>query len=91
MRTPCKPVSPPATRSASSTDDTDWEQIIALYEALGHLTPSPAIELNRAVAAAMGRGPAEALVVVDELVAQGQLADYPFLPSVRGELWRAQY
>lgn len=71
---------------ATSTDDTDWEQIVALYEALGQLTPSPVVELNRAVAMSMARGPAAALALVDELVAGGALARYSFLPSVRGEL-----
>lgn len=71
---------------AASTDDTDWERIIALYEALGRLTPSPVIELNRAVAVAMGRGPAQALPLVDELIAGGRLAAYPFALGVRAEL-----
>lgn len=71
---------------ASSTDDTDWERIIALYEALGQLTPSPVIELNRAVAVAMAHGPAAALPVVDGLIAGGRLAGYPFALGVRAEL-----
>lgn len=71
---------------ASSTDDTDWEQIVALYEALNRLTPSPIIEVNRAVAISMARGPAEALPLIDELVTSGALAGYSVLPSVRGEL-----
>lgn len=71
---------------ASSTDDTDWERIIALYEALGQLTPSAVIELNRAVAVAMARGPAEALPLVDGLIAGGKLTGYPFALSVRAEL-----
>ena len=70
---------------AASTDDTDWEQIVALYEALGRLTPSPVVELNRAVAVAMARGPAEALDIVDELVAT-RLVGYAFAHGVRGEL-----
>ncbi|MET1037410.1 MAG: sigma-70 family RNA polymerase sigma factor [Aeromicrobium sp.] len=71
---------------AASTDATDWEQIVALYEALGRLTPSPVVELNRAVALSMARGPAAGLALVDELVAGGTLARYAGLPSVRAEL-----
>jgi predicted RNA polymerase sigma factor len=71
---------------APSVEDTDWERIVVLYEALGRLAPSPVVELNRAVALSMWRGPAPALAVADELVAGGQLADTHLLPSVRGEL-----
>ncbi|MFI5425821.1 RNA polymerase sigma factor [Aeromicrobium sp. UC242_57] len=71
---------------AGSTDDTDWEQIVDLYSALGELSPSPIIEVNRAVAMSMARGPAAALVVIDALVDGGALAGHPVLPSVRGEL-----
>jgi RNA polymerase sigma factor (sigma-70 family) len=71
---------------AGSTDDTDWDQIVALYEALGRLAPSPVVDLNRAVAVSMASGPAAALPLVDELVARGTLAGYSLLPSVRGEL-----
>ena len=71
---------------ARTGDDTDWERIVALYEALARLTPSPVIELNRAVALSMARGPAAGLAVVDELRAEPALAAYHLLPSVRGEL-----
>lgn len=71
---------------APSVDDTDWERIVVLYEALGRLAPSPIVELNRAVAISMARGPAEGLRVVDEIVAGEQLARSHLLPSVRGEL-----
>jgi len=71
---------------APSVEDTDWERIVVLYEALGRLAPSPVVELNRAVAISMARGPAAALGVVDDLVAGGRLADSHLLPSVRGEL-----
>lgn len=71
---------------AGSTDETDWDQIVALYEALGRLAPSPVVELNRAVAVAMASGPAAGLEVVDDLVAKGALSGYGLLPSVRGEL-----
>ena len=71
---------------APSVEDTDWERIVVLYEALGRLAPSPVVELNRAVALSMARGPAAALGVVDDLVAGEQLANSHLLPSVRGEL-----
>lgn len=71
---------------APSVEETDWERIVLLYEALGRLAPSPVVDLNRAVAVSMSRGPAAALRVVDELAAAGALADSHLLPSVRGEL-----
>ncbi|WP_280269632.1 RNA polymerase sigma factor [Nocardia wallacei] len=71
---------------APSVDDTDWDRIVLLYEALARLTPSPVVELNRAVAIAMSRGPAPALRIVDELVAGGTLANYHPLYATRGEL-----
>jgi len=71
---------------ARTGEETDWERIVTLYEALGRLTPSPVIELNRAVALSMARGPAAGLAVVDELRGEPALAEYHLLPSVRGEL-----
>lgn len=71
---------------APSVGETDWERIVLLYEALGRLAPSPVVDLNRAVAVSMARGPAAALPMVDELAASGALADSHLLPSVRGEL-----
>ncbi|MEU1897557.1 DUF6596 domain-containing protein [Nocardiopsis dassonvillei] len=71
---------------APSVRETDWERIVLLYEALGRLAPSPVVDLNRAVAVSMARGPAEALRIVDELAAAGALADSHLLPNVRGEL-----
>jgi RNA polymerase sigma factor (sigma-70 family) len=71
---------------APSVEDTDWERIVVLYEALGRLAPSPVVELNRAVALSMARGPAAALRAVDDLVAGEQLAGSHLLPTVRGEL-----
>ncbi|WP_018680518.1 RNA polymerase sigma factor [Actinokineospora enzanensis] len=71
---------------APSVDDTDWDRVVLLYEALGRLAPSPVVDLNRAVAISMAQGPAAALAVVDELVAAGSLAGSHLLPSVRGEL-----
>jgi RNA polymerase sigma factor (sigma-70 family) len=71
---------------AESVDTTNWERVVLIYEALGRLAPSPVVELNRAVAVSMARGPAAALPIVDELVAAESLANSHLLPSVRGEL-----
>jgi RNA polymerase sigma factor (sigma-70 family) len=71
---------------AASPRDTDWARLAALYRVLAHVTPSPIVELNRAVAVGMADGPAEGLRVVDELVADGSLRTYPQLPAVRGDL-----
>lgn len=66
--------------------DTDWTRIAALYETLGRLTPSPVIELNRAVAVGMASGPAAGLEIVDRLAGEPALRSYHLLPSVRGDL-----
>ena len=71
---------------APSVDDTDWERIVLLYEALGQLAPNPVVELNRAVAVSMATGPANALRIVDQLSESGALRGSHLLPSVRGEL-----
>ena len=71
---------------AVTAADTDWARIVTLYDDLIALAPSPVIELNRAVAIAMARGPAAALELVDKLVVDGRLAHYHLLPSVRGDL-----
>ncbi|UWF77933.1 MULTISPECIES: RNA polymerase sigma factor [Microbacterium] len=71
---------------AASVEDTDWDRIVILYEALGRLTPSPVIDLNRAAAVAMATGPASALRIVDEIVTGGKLRGYHLLPATRGEL-----
>ncbi|WP_160050574.1 MULTISPECIES: RNA polymerase sigma factor [unclassified Nocardiopsis] len=71
---------------APSVEETDWERIVVLYEALGRLAPSPVVELNRAVAVSMARGPAAALPVVEALADARELAHSHLLPSVRGEL-----
>jgi RNA polymerase sigma factor (sigma-70 family) len=71
---------------ARSVDDTDWERVVLLYEVLGRLAPSPVVELNKAVAISMARGPAAALPVIDEIVEAGSLSSSHLLSSVRGEL-----
>jgi predicted RNA polymerase sigma factor len=71
---------------ARTAEETDWERIAALYDALAQLTPSPVVELNRAVAMAMAYGPAAGLEIIDDLVAEPALKGYHLLPSVRGDL-----
>ena len=71
---------------ARTVDDTDWDRIVVLYDALGRLAPSPIVELNRAVAVSMADGPAAALRLVDALTDDPLLASSHLLPSVRGEL-----
>ncbi len=66
--------------------ETDWARIAGLYEALGRLTPSPVVELNRAVAVAMANGPRAGLELVDRLASEPALERYHLLPSVRGDL-----
>jgi RNA polymerase sigma factor (sigma-70 family) len=71
---------------ARAADETDWPQIVALYDALHEIQPSPVVALNRAVAVSMAKGPAEALEIVDALRNDSRLRDYHLLPSVRGDL-----
>ncbi|MDR5750688.1 MULTISPECIES: RNA polymerase sigma factor [unclassified Caballeronia] len=71
---------------APSADATDWPMIVALYDALQQVAPSPVVELNRAVAIGMAFGPQAALDIADSLAAQPTLARYHWLPSVRADL-----
>jgi RNA polymerase sigma factor (sigma-70 family) len=71
---------------ARTPEETDWTRIVALYDALAQLQPSPVVELNRAVALAMAFGPAAGLEVVDTLTSDPLLEDYHLLPSVRADL-----
>lgn len=71
---------------ARTPSDTDWPRIVILYTELAQLTPSPVIELNRAVAVSMAHGPQVALALVDALAAEPSLARYHLLPSVRADL-----
>jgi RNA polymerase sigma factor (sigma-70 family) len=71
---------------ARTADETDWARIVALYDRLAALLPSPVVELNRAIAVAMAFGPAAGLELVDALAAQPALQRYHLLPSVRGDL-----
>jgi predicted RNA polymerase sigma factor len=70
---------------AHTAEETDWKRIAALYEALARLTPSPIVELNRAVALAMASGPAAGLELIDTLASEPSLKTYHLLPSVRGD------
>jgi len=71
---------------AARAPDTDWAQIVALYDALAQLAPSPVVELNRAVAIGMAYGPQAGLERVDALAADPALQQYHWLPSVRADL-----
>jgi predicted RNA polymerase sigma factor len=70
---------------ATHRGETDWARIVALYGALAELTPSPVIDLNRAVALAMLFGPAAGLELIDKLTLEPALKAYHLLPSVRGD------
>ena len=71
---------------AHSVADSDWPRIVILYEALGRLTPSPIVELNRAVAVAMASGPADGLALVDAMASRAELTHSHLLAAVRGEM-----
>jgi RNA polymerase sigma-70 factor, ECF subfamily len=71
---------------ARAPEDTDWGRIVALYDGLGELTPSPVVELNRAVAVGMAFDPRAALEIVDRLREEPALDGYHLLPSVRADL-----
>ena len=74
---------------AATAGQTDWPRIVALYDALAQLVPSPVVELNRAVAVGMAFGPEAGLEIVDALRRDGALAEYHLLWSVRGDLlWK---
>ena len=71
---------------ARNPEDTNWERIAALYDALAQIAPSPIVELNRAVAVGMAFGPAAGLEIVDTLTSEPSLKTYHLLPGVRGDL-----
>jgi predicted RNA polymerase sigma factor len=72
--------------SAPTAEETDWVRIAALYDALAKITPSPVVELNRAVAVAIAYGPEAGLEVTGRLIGEPSLAGYHLLPAVRGDL-----
>jgi predicted RNA polymerase sigma factor len=71
---------------AVTPEETDWSRIVALYDALAALAPSPIVELNRAVAVGLAYGPAAGLELVDALADEPALRSYHLLPAVRGDL-----
>src|SRR5204863_206884 len=71
---------------ARAAEDTDWERIVALYDGLAQLMPSPVVELSRAVAVGMAFGPRAGLELVDRLRSDPALRDYHLLPAARGDL-----
>jgi predicted RNA polymerase sigma factor len=73
---------------AATAAETDWLRIVALYDAVTQLAPSPVVDLNRAVAVGMAFGPAAGLDLVDALVTEPSLSAYHLLPAVRGDLLR---
>jgi predicted RNA polymerase sigma factor len=73
---------------ARTPEETDWRQIVRLYDLLARAAPSPVVELNRGVAVAMAFGPEAGLALVDALTSERSLETYHLLPSVRGDLLR---
>src|ERR1041384_343115 len=73
---------------AARAEDTNWPQIVRLYDLLEQLMPSPIVSLNRAVAVAMAQGPQAALEVIDELAATGELDEYHLLHAARADMLR---
>ena len=73
---------------AATAADTDWAEIVGLYDALQRTQPSPIVELNRAVAVAMRDGPAAGLALIDGLLDRGELTEYRLAHAARAELCR---
>jgi predicted RNA polymerase sigma factor len=71
---------------AHSPAETDWMRIVSLYDELADVSPSPVVQLNRAVAVAMASGPAAGFELTEKLTAESSLKNYHLLPSVRGDL-----
>jgi RNA polymerase sigma-70 factor (ECF subfamily) len=74
--------------AAPKAADTDWAEIVGLYDLLLQVTPSPVVELNRAVAVTMRDGPAAGLALIDAILGRGDLADYHLAHSARADLCR---
>jgi RNA polymerase sigma-70 factor (ECF subfamily) len=74
--------------AAPTAADTDWEEIVGLYDVLLKADPSPVVELNRAAAVAMRDGPEAGLILIECILARGDLTDYPLAHSACGELYR---
>jgi len=71
---------------ARAPEETDWTRIVALYDALAEVAPSPVVQLNRAVAVGMASGPAAGLDLTEKLISESSLRNYHLLPSVRADL-----
>lgn len=71
---------------ARQADQTDWHRIASLYDELAEIMPSPIVELNRSVAHGMAYGPEKGLAIVEPLIGNPRLSDYPYLPGVRADL-----
>ena len=84
----CRRPSPPSTPRPPAAADTDWAQIVGLYDVLLRADPSPVVELNRAAAVAMRDGPAAGLALIDAILARGELGDYQFAHSARADCCR---
>jgi len=74
--------------NAARSEDTDWREIVALYDLLARVEPSPIVELNRAVAVAMRDGPRAGIALVDGILARGELRDYHLIHAARADLAR---
>ena len=74
--------------NARQAAETDWTEIVGLYDVLMRTDPSPVIELNRAVAVAMRDGPSAGIVLIDAILDRGDLADYRLAHAARAELCR---
>ena len=74
--------------NATTSAETDWPQIAALYAALLKINPSPVIEVNRAVAVSLARSPEEGLALLDDLAVRAELADFHLLPAARADILR---
>lgn len=73
---------------AERAEDTDWREIVGLYDALLRVLPTPIVELNRAVAIAMRDGPAAGIALIEAILAQGQLGEYALAHAARADLYR---
>jgi RNA polymerase sigma-70 factor (ECF subfamily) len=72
--------------AAPSWQDTDWDEVVALYDQLREIWPSPVVALNRAVAVSLARGPAAGLDALDEIAEEPELAGYGYLPAARADM-----
>jgi RNA polymerase sigma-70 factor (ECF subfamily) len=71
---------------APTWDDTDWDEVVRLYDQLGEIWPSPVVGLNRAVAVSLASGPAAGLLALDAIAGQPELAGYGYLPAARADM-----